>query len=180
MPVVQAFDVGQYGLCAAREGFELRGRERTVGAVPHGHHEHVHRVVGINGLQAEAVFALHFVGIGHGVAHHHLHAPVLKFAHHVHDLAIADVGAVLFESDAQHAHGAAWRIHTLAQHQLDGAARSVAAHVVVDAAARQNDLRVQDLLTILKDLEEDKVVVKEGLLQEVIRVLNQDLVILPK
>ena len=54
MPVVQAFDVGQYGLCAAREGFELRGRERTVGAVPHGHHEHVHRVVGINGLQAEA------------------------------------------------------------------------------------------------------------------------------
>ena len=110
--------------------------------VPHGHYQHIHGVVGVDGLQGNAVFALHLVGVGDRVAHYNLHAPALEFAHHVDHFAVADVGAVFFERHAQNAHLAARGVHALAQHQLDGVARGVAAHVVVDAPPRQNDLRV--------------------------------------
>ncbi len=114
----------------------------AVAMVSNGHHQRIHRVLRVDGAQGQAIFVMHFLRIGDGVGHHHVHAPALQLAHQVNHFAVADVGAVLFEGDAQHAHFAARRIHARAQHHLDGAVRRVCGHVVIDSAARQNNLRV--------------------------------------
>ena len=142
MPVIQALHIRQNRLLATAQRAQVGRCHGAVAAVAHGHHQYVHGVLGIYGLQLDAVFVADFVRVGDRVADDDLHAPGLKFAHHVHDLAVADIGAVFLEGDAEDADPTARCIHALLQHQLDGVAGHIARHVVVDAAASQDDLRV--------------------------------------
>ena len=142
MPVIQALHIRQNRLLATAQRAQVGRCHGAVAAVAHSHYQHVHGVIGVYGLQLDAIFMADFVRVGDRVADDDLHAPAFKFAHHVHDLAVADVGAVFLEGDAENADLAARGVHALLQHQLDGISRHVARHVVVDAAAGQNDLRV--------------------------------------
>ena len=67
---------------------------------------------------------------------------MLQLFNNVDDLAVAHVRAVFFKSNAQHAHGGLGHINAVFQHKANQVARSVSAHVVVDAPARQNHLRL--------------------------------------
>ena len=52
----------------------------------------------------QAVFVLGLGGVRPGVHHIHVGAVAFQFAHHIHHLGVAHVGAVFFEGQPQHQH----------------------------------------------------------------------------
>lgn len=94
-----------------------------------------------------------FCKVNPGVVHIHLGVVVLQGFDDVHHFGVAHVGAVFFERQAQHQHFAAQNGQALAQHKFDGLVCHVAGHAVVDAPARQNDLRViTNLLRLVRQV----------------------------
>lgn len=141
--VVQGFEVCCNGLVVGGAvAFEGVGRECPKLLVAHGDDQAVNGVLGIDFAQLDAVFVLDFCSVGPGVGDDDGDAPALQFFDQVSHFAVADVGAVFFEGDAHDADFAAGHVNAVLQHALDDVACGVAGHVVVHAAASQDDLRV--------------------------------------
>ena len=106
------------------------------------------------GFQAlQPIFVLGFPRVDPGVEYINLSVIALQGAHNVHHLSVAHVGAVLFEGQAQHQYLAAEHRNAFAQHELDGGVGHMGGHVVVDAAACQDDVRViTDLLRLVREV----------------------------
>jgi hypothetical protein len=77
-----------------------------------------------------------------GIVHVALDAELLELADHVDHLRVADVLAVLLEREAEDVHLGAEDVAALVDHLLDGLARHVRAHAVVDAAPGEDHLGV--------------------------------------
>ena len=109
-----------------------------------GHRRHDRRGARqvVPGGEADAVFVLGLGRFGHRVVHDHVAAVALQFADHVDHLAVAQIGAVFLEGEAQHDDVGALDVVAALDHLLDGLFGDVLAHAVVDATAGQDDLRV--------------------------------------
>ena len=94
------------------------------------------------GEDVEAVLVLHHVRIGPGIVDIHDRAVGLQFLHDIHDPRVAHVGAVFLERDAKHQDLRLRQAHAPLHHEADDLGRHVQSHVVVDAPARQDHLRV--------------------------------------
>ena len=94
------------------------------------------------GQALQAVFVLGLRHINPRVEYVDLRVVALQRSHDIDDFRIAHVWAVFFEGQSQYEDLAAQDRHVLAQHQFDDFVRNMVGHVVVDAAASLNDLRV--------------------------------------
>jgi hypothetical protein len=141
--VVQGFEVCGDGLVVGGAvAFEGVGCQFPKLLVAHGDDQAVNGVLGIDFAELNAVFVLDFCSVSPGVTHDDGDAPALQFFDQVGHFAVADVGAVFLKGDAQDANFAAGHVDAVLQHALDDIACSVAGHVVVHAAASQDDLGV--------------------------------------
>lgn len=141
--VVQGFEVGGHGLVGGSAvAFECFGCQCPELFVAHGDNKAVDRVLGADVAELDAVLVLHLGGVGPWVGHHDGDAPALQFFDQIGHFAVADVGAVFFEGDAHDADFAAGHVDAVLKHALDDVSGGVAGHVVVHAAASQDDLRV--------------------------------------
>src|SRR6266568_626867 len=92
--------------------------------------------------QAEVVLVAGFARIGYRVVHENLDTEVTQLANDIDHLRVADVGAVLLESEAKHVDAGALDVAAGVDHLLHRFARDVYPHAVVDAAAGKDHLGV--------------------------------------
>ena len=92
--------------------------------------------------ELDAVLFPDLAGVDPGVVNIDARAVGTQFAHNVDDLGIAHVRAVLLERHPEYQDAGIQGLHTFCQHALDDARRDVQRHVIVDAPARENHLRV--------------------------------------
>ncbi len=143
MAVVQGFEVcGDWLMVGVAIAFERFGCQRPKLLVAHCDDQAVNGVLGIDFAQLDAVFVFDFCSVCPGVGDDDGNAPALQLFDQVGHFAVADIGAVFFEGDAHDADFAASHVDAVLQHALDDVACGVAGHVVVHAAASQDDLRV--------------------------------------
>ena len=64
MPVIQALHIRQNRLLATAQRAQVGRCHGAVAAVAHGHHQYVHGMLGIYGLQVDAVFVADFARVG--------------------------------------------------------------------------------------------------------------------
>src|SRR5574340_1230398 len=92
--------------------------------------------------EADAIFVLGFARLAERIVHMHVAAEGLQFANDVDHLGIAQVWAVLLESEAEHVDLGALHLHTVGDHFLHRFLCHVGTHAVVDTAPGEDDLRV--------------------------------------
>ena len=90
----------------------------------------------------DAVFMFRFCRIDPGVVDIHFNVVLLQFSHHIHHTGVTQVRAVFLEGKAHDQHPGPIHLDAAVEHGLYQFAGHVAAHAVVDAAAREDDFRV--------------------------------------
>src|SRR5690606_37287041 len=94
------------------------------------------------GHRRNVVFVAGLFGVDPGVVDVHVDVVFAQLVHDVHHPRIAQVGAVFLEGQAHEQHARALHVDALLGHALHQLRHHVAAHGVVQAAARQDDLGV--------------------------------------
>ena len=90
----------------------------------------------------DAIFVLGLGGVGPGVEHVGIHVVLGQFFDDVDHAGVAQVGAVFFEGQAHDEDACALHGQAALGHGFDELGDHVGAHAVIQAAARQYDLRV--------------------------------------
>ena len=98
------------------------------------------------GEAVEVVFVEHLFGVGPGVVDVDLGAVLLEFVDDVDHSGVADVGAVLFESDAEDEHFRPFDFVVAGNHEFHHFGGDIFAHVVVEAAPCEDNFRVVTVL----------------------------------
>src|SRR6185369_10492342 len=121
---------------------QVLARERGEAAVRNRHHQGLgaRQVAPLH--QLHAVFVPGFLRVGLGVVHAGLDAVVGELVNDVDDLAVAQVGAVFLEGEAEDVDPRALDVAARGDHLLDRLLGDELAHAVVDAPTGQDHLRV--------------------------------------
>ncbi len=90
----------------------------------------------------EIIFVQHLCGVGPGVVDVYLGAVLPEFVDDVDHSGVADVGAVLFEGDAEDEHFCPFDFVVAGNHEFHHFGGDVLPHVVVEATACQDDFGV--------------------------------------
>src|SRR5262249_32915655 len=97
----------------------------------------------ISGHETDPVFALRILGVGDGIVRLHRNPESLKLAHDVDHLAVADIGNVLLERQAENRHACLTAALAVALHDhSDALASNSSSHRIVHSPAGENDLRM--------------------------------------
>ncbi len=117
----------------------------------HSEHQSVHFQIFVIRIEFQAVLMPHFIRVGMRVADMYVHAIFLQLADQIDHTRVADIADVFFEGDT-HDHDSS-TLHSFAAFDqlLDRLLSDVLAHIVVDAATGEDDLRmIAQLLGLVK------------------------------